>query len=634
MVDRVKISKAALTDVGGWTVNNSRNPNTAFTPILSSSLWPAALLSDLSAEDTELGYPEAYVTKSAALRNRKTRVWQSPNGMCIGKPLAFLGLTRVETNAHLWMTNLEFVRRQVMAMGLPTIRARAFQLDFGTAGCYAKPGMMIANLSDDIVQRMAMILLGRNVTPDQVDFAQFCADQSNGVTWHGGAASSKAVANAQAGPLGTFTFYLYSLWGGHCFRIRFKNLGYEPLITSFGLEYSTLQWYGDQEWYNYPEKCKDRSVWSRLLPSWTSTMRRAMWDYCNSYATIGPDASNTTMGWTRAQSTWLASTPGWTIGDYWNTGQPYNGGLVQIYQDETVSVGDWQQFGSLHVGDFYVCGVQPFFSSMGCAGPTTRDQFTKTIDIDQRRFVAEWNGPSLVHLKPDLTQTQKDALSDLQCLSVFNLEGSWWTPANPLHNLGMWEDAQEADMDLNAEVFAEASDDNPVITFGQANTRASLQQVGVLHKLTKLRDVDQDIVKLQISGSVGAFTATAFTVGDVVLANATIEEKTIAARAGVPITYTVATGLEAQAFYSVFQFDLENVNASLASSDPANPGTSELDETVMFETKLPTLTPADATLKERSAFALVNMSPSRKNLTEISATGITMMHQLRRRFIA
>lgn len=634
---KVQISRQELLASGGYAVVNGRNPNTGFTPILSANPWPASLLSDLAAEETEHGYPESYKLKSAQLRNRQTYCWLTDKGMSIGNPHAYLGLNRFEANLRKWLADWVYRQNSVRMMRLPTLGEMP-SIDWSTSSPKAFPGQEILDIKTthwDLVRRVSKVLLGYEATPSQVEFARFCANSSND-HWDGATGNSGTHARLMTGAPGTFTFWVAQLWNEFTFIFRFKNLPVTPTVLGFGLEFNIFNWNGGQQVYSDKTACSRTRIEDRLTFAWYMQVRRIMWDYVDQSSQIGADAPTSSLGCLRdaAVTAWNVDY-GWMWEHYRGTGQSAYGGRVQIYQDETAPGSTWLNFGALKVGRFYVCGVQPFFDGVHVQGDVVVDETTKLISIDQRRWAMSWQGKDMHILVPDLTPEKRAKLADLHIMSCFNLEGSWTTPKDPLYNLDCWADADEADMDLRVETFAEASDDNPRVTFGQANDRSSLKQTRIIHQLIKLLP-SEHIAKVVILGSLetGSYARSYKSDGTLSTTQDT-GAMLYALRRGCVLEWNHTFPTNEQAFYSVFDFNYADLTSQTLMSHRVDKAEeSEFDETAMFVDRLPTLSPDEAGLHERSVFSMVNFSPSRKNLTDIAASGMVMMEHLRRRFTA
>lgn len=630
----VKISRSELTTSNGWAVLNSRNPNTGYTPLLSATPWPASLLYDLAQEEETLGYSASYKTKSAELRNKKTQVWVSQRGLSVGRPHAFHGITKFESNLDKWCADQVYVKEQISEMGLPTLGMLP-NIDWTTT-LYAKPGQMMLNLMTfdrELVARVSKTLLGFEATDAQIEYARFWMDQNSSTAWSGVTPGAQtAVADSLVGTPGTFTFSLMSVWGGGTFVFRFKNLPVEPQVLAFSQEFNIINWNGGQDIYNDVLKCKTMPVHHRLNSAWIMHVRRPMWSYLDTYQAIGVDAPINTRGRLRHDevSAW-ANNFNWSAEFF--TGRP-PGGMVKVYQDEQFALGEFASFGNIEVGLFYVCGVQPFFKGIHVMGDVVWDQPNREIKINQRRWALTWEGQDLQYIKDDLTTTQKQQLENLRIVSVFNLEGAWVAPNNPLYNLGVWQDAQEADMNLENEVFAPASDDNPQITFKQANTRASLKQVNLIHQMMKT-EPREDIAKVKVMGTLGSYYAVCYDSAGALKSNVESGTMLLAIRRGASVVFDgEAASFPEQAFFGVFGCDQFNALDDLNSHKAGTGTDSELDESVLFGDVLPTLTPEDADLHTRSAFALVSFSPERKNMHNIAASAMVMISQLRNRMVA
>lgn len=622
----VKISKAEISRSSGHVVVNTRSANTGFTPILGSLPFPASLLDDLAAEDLSLGYPEAYRTKSVALRNTLFDCFYSPSGFSIGTLHALHGIPLIDVELDRWLSDTAFVREKVSSMGIPNLGAFATGINWGN-GAFIAPGTFdLKTLHPGLVDRVSQALFGEVLPSSRCVFARLDGNvEGAAANWNGTAtnANDGTFVKPMRGPAGTVTVAFVQTWARVTYWFRFDGFAVEPQTRLLVFGFNIYNKGGDQLIYNNVPATKARTVVGTLNNCWGVYIRRSIRDYLGRNGTVGPTLTGS-MGYVRHEI------PENTDFGYLEANWGDKGGCVQIVGDETDTDGLFRDYGGLKHGKFYVVGMQPFFRGVHAQGPTTYDAVTREIRVSQEKWAFDWRGAELALLKDDLTPTESANLQKLRVLSCFNLTGTWTAPNEPLRNLDMWDDAQEAEIDLEAEIYAEATADNPQITFGQANRRASLAQTKVVHRIDAGGSREY-IARVVITGNlVGNVVATSYGVDGLATVEQDRDLMLHAIKAGAELVFSQTSVTNDDAFYTLFDTTLSSLQDALASSRSG--ATSELDETVLFRRHLPSLG-SEVDLKERSAFAIVNFSPSRKNLTDVAASGMVMMEHIRRRLI-
>lgn len=601
----LKISRDALRgNTGGYEIRNTRSPGTGLGVMLLRSQYPADVATALQQEEAGLGYPTAYTERSNVVRSTRFPVWVTSKGLSIGKPAADIGLTPADYHVRDWMWDEKFVYARIKSMGLPSLDDLGI-VTTADGSWYsnnaAKPH--VADLAPAIVQRVARALLGdAQYTVGYAKMLQILnANEETTLlqTWMG-----NPIDNSL-----TFAVTMTGLASVHLV-FRFENISLPTTTKVIHKVFRRIQTYMSAE----QKLDVRRNTWNaglefagtfkleapaleavKLDPSWVTTNQPY-----NHHVSI------TSSGWATADQS------------------------IHVYALSTAQPSVLHNYAGVWFGNFYAFGMNPFLEAIHALGPTTVDQSGLSINIAQEMLCLEWLGKDLAQLidNPDPADVEK--LKTMYVVSSYNLTGAWTLPKDPLYNLDVWQASVDAEIDLKSEIFvpADAAKGQPAYTFKQANDRASLKQIRVMHVLRNLT-VAKDIMRVQLSGTAeSGYTAVGLTItGGVIVA--TMDELIYAIRDGAQVVVATGfTGSMDNALVSTLGLTMAEIirPTFLSRTDTA---TNEFDENGMFGDYLPNLSNGD--LKTRSAFAMIHETPSRTLLAEVSnGLSAVMYHNYRR----
>jgi hypothetical protein len=160
----------------------------------------------------------------------------------------------------------------------------------------------------------------------------------------------------------------------------------------------------------------------------------------------------------------------------------------------------------------------PEFTQVTLAsGTVTWNETTNELSIDRGIRQIEWMGSNLKELSnqdEDLTLTQQelddiDSMATMRILSAI-LPRQYTVSADPLIKTKLFEDADEADMDLRSEIIIPEDVDRsmPAVTFGEASKKAASKTYNTVHVIDEFGNIDAENAKIRFTGSGGTYGVT------------------------------------------------------------------------------------------------------------------------------
>lgn len=638
---KTPIKRSELLANGGYAVVNTRAANTGFVPLVFKAGFPADLDTRLREEEAANGYPQAYIDASKYQRNRRWDVWVSDNGVSIGDLGPQHYLPAVDQEIERWATDPAFVAQSIGQMRLPLLGELpsikwSGQYDSGGA----KPGQSIFDLAQydaTIARRVGTVLLGYVPSPSQIKqarvYARVAGDPSPWPVQTGAPGSDMMLATMPATDDSTITFVLFQNWAEIAFVFTFGDLPKPPLVRYMAFNFDIYNWQGAQVIYNATWQCAKTPVSDRLTGKNLIAMRAPLYTMLESHGSysetlppesysFGSDPYDPKVGFrVPYRSTFYGS---WMS----DNAKP----VRMVFMDE-VTTDDLTDYGSLRHGRMFVYGMNPLFQGAHLQGPTTVNSAVGEIRVEQRKIGYTWRGRDLIPIMMDATEEQKVQLRKMTALSVINLTGVWTTPLDPVKQLNLYRQAEEAEFDLMSETFAEATTNNPAVTFKQANDRASLKQTNIVHRIATINE-HPVISFVKISGVPGAYIATAYRYDGTVVLDVDVNDMALALKRGATVSFSLGEGGDSEsAMLVVFGFAQADLAAETSALSPTSTIGGELDEAMMFRGQLPSLD-TDVPLNARAAFSLLQFTPSRSSINEVVFGGMAMSEYLRKRLTA